>query len=116
MARPQPDQNPLDGYELDGQAGKLVVRDIGPLLSGELEAPILDADAIIAEDGRIAATGRAADSAFMDRAQHPAGADLPASVQDGNLPGIGMVVIDGLVRDGRRRNIPPAERVPEMAA
>ncbi len=56
--------------------------------------------------------GRAADFVLMDRAQHSAGADLLASVRGGDLPGIGMVVIDGIVRCGRSRNTPPAERVP----
>ena len=60
--------------------------------------------------------GRAADLVFMDRAQHSAGADLLASVRGGDLPGIGMVVIDGIVRCGRSRNTPPAERVPEVLA
>jgi enamidase len=58
--------------------------------------------------------GRAADLVFMDRAQHSAGADLLASVRGGDLPGIGMVVIDGIVRCGRSRNTPPAEQVPEV--
>ena len=40
---------------------KLVVRNIGLLLSGMLEQPILDADTIVAVDGRIAAVGRAKD-------------------------------------------------------
>jgi enamidase len=59
-------------------------------------------------------TGRAADLVFMDRAQHSSGTDLLDSVRKGDLPGIGMVVIDGLVRCGRSRNTPPAERVPEV--
>ncbi len=42
--------------------------------------------------------GRAADFVFMDRAQHSAGVDLLDSVRKGDLPGIGMVVIDGIVR------------------
>jgi enamidase len=58
--------------------------------------------------------GRAADLVFMDRAQHSAGTDLLDSVRKGDLPGIGMVVIDGIVRCGRSRNTPPAERVPEL--
>src|SRR4051794_173793 len=58
--------------------------------------------------------GRAADFVLMDRAQHSAGADLLDSVRVGDLPGIGMVIIDGLVRCGRSRNTPPAERVPEI--
>ena len=36
------------------------------------------------------------------------------SIALGDLPGIGMVVIDGIVRIGRSRNTPPAERVPEV--
>ena len=58
--------------------------------------------------------GRAADMVFMDRAQHSSGTDLLDSVRKGDLPGIGMVVIDGIVRCGRSRNTPPAERVPEV--
>ncbi len=57
-------------------------------------------------------SGRAADFVFMDRAQHTSGADLLSSVRAGDLPGIGMVVIDGIVRCQRSRNTPPAERVP----
>ena len=34
----------------------------------------------------------------------------------GDLPGVGMVVIDGLVRIGRSRNTPPAERVAEVVS
>ncbi len=58
--------------------------------------------------------GRTADFVLMDRAQHSSGTDLLDSVQKGDLPGIGMVIIDGLVRCGRSRNTPPAERVPEV--
>ena len=57
---------------------------------------------------------RAADFVLMDRAQHSSGTDLLDSVRKGDLPGIGMVVIDGIVRCGRSRNTPPAERVPEV--
>jgi enamidase len=59
--------------------------------------------------------GRAADFVLMDRAQHSSGSDLLDSVQRGDLPGVGMVIIDGIVRCGRSRNTPPAERVPEIA-
>ncbi|MEZ5786972.1 MAG: Enamidase [Xanthobacteraceae bacterium] len=58
--------------------------------------------------------GRAADFVFMDRAQHSAGKTLLESVGLGDLPGIGMVVIDGLVRTGRSRNTPPATTIPEQ--
>jgi enamidase len=56
--------------------------------------------------------GRAADFVFMDRAQHTAGKTLLESVQLGDIPGIGMVMIDGLVRCHRSRNTPPATEVP----
>jgi enamidase len=58
--------------------------------------------------------GRAADFVLMDKAQHSAGANLLESVRLGDLPGIGMTVIDGVVRTGRSRNTPPAERLPEV--
>src|SRR3982074_2633738 len=40
---------------------KLVIRNIGLLLSGAMEKPILDADTIMAENGKITAIGRAKD-------------------------------------------------------
>jgi enamidase len=58
--------------------------------------------------------GRAADFVFLDKAQHSAGRDLLESIRMGDLPGIGMVVIDGQVRIGRSRNTPPAEGVAEV--
>jgi enamidase len=60
--------------------------------------------------------GRAADFVFMDRAQHTAGRDLLDSVRLGDIPGIGMVVIDGLVRCHRSRNTPPATEVPVIVS
>ncbi|MEO1103213.1 MAG: Enamidase, partial [Pseudomonadota bacterium] len=39
----------------------LAITNVGLLLSGRLEEPILDADCVVAKDGRIAAIGRAAD-------------------------------------------------------
>jgi enamidase len=58
--------------------------------------------------------GRSADFVLMDRAQHSAGTDLLDSVRKGDLPGIGMVIIDGIVRCQRSRNTPPADRVPAV--
>jgi enamidase len=58
--------------------------------------------------------GRSADFVFMDAAQHSASANLLESVALGDLPGVGMVVIDGVVRCGRSRNTPPAARIPEV--
>ena len=60
--------------------------------------------------------GRDADFVFLDRAQHSAGRSLLESVQLGDLPGVGMVMIDGLVRCGRSRNTPPAQAVPQVVA
>jgi len=56
--------------------------------------------------------GRAADFVFMDRAQHTAASNLLESISLGDIPGIGMVMIDGLVRCGRSRNTPPATEIP----
>jgi enamidase len=59
--------------------------------------------------------GRAADFVFLDKAQHSAGNDLLESVQLGDLPGVGAVMIDGIVRVQRSRNTPPATRIPHAA-
>ena len=58
--------------------------------------------------------GRAADFVFMDHAQHSAGTTLLESVRLGDLPGVGMTMIDGVVRSERSRNTPPAARVPKI--
>jgi enamidase len=58
--------------------------------------------------------GRAADLVVMAWAQHSAGRDLLDSVRKGDLPGIGMVIIDGMIRIGRSRNTPPANTLPEI--
>lgn len=67
-------------------------------------------------DRGIVAEGRAADFVLLDRPQHSAGRDLLEAVQLGDLPGIGMVIIDGVPRIGRSRNTPPAERLPQIVA
>ena len=59
-------------------------------------------------------TGRAATFVILDRAQHSAGKTLLDSVRRGDLPGIGMVIIDGVVSAQRSRNTPPATRLPEI--
>jgi len=58
--------------------------------------------------------GRAADFVFLDRAQHSAGKTLLDSVALGDIPGVGMVVIDGIVRCQRSRNTPPATEIPVL--
>jgi enamidase len=65
-------------------------------------------------DCGVIASGRAASFVFLDRAQHSSGKSLLESVQLGDLPGIGMVVIEGAISIQRSRNTPPATRVPEI--
>ena len=45
----------------DGKSGKVVIRNIGLLLSGDIDLPILDADTIVVQDGLIVAVGKEAD-------------------------------------------------------
>jgi enamidase len=63
-------------------------------------------------DSGVIAVGRSADLVFLDRAQHTAGRNLLESVQLGDIPGVGMVLIDGVIRCQRSRNTPPATQVP----
>ena len=58
--------------------------------------------------------GKAADFVLMDQAQHAPGKNILESIQLGNLPGVGMTIIDGKVTSGRSRNTPPANRIPEV--
>ncbi len=58
--------------------------------------------------------GRSADFVLIDRAQHAPGKDMLASIHQGNLPGVAMTIIDGLVRTHRSRNTPPAEKLAEL--
>ncbi len=60
--------------------------------------------------------GYAADFVLMDQAQHAPGKDILESVQLGNLPGVGMTIIDGVVRSMRSRNTPPAHKLPELVS
>src|ERR1700709_953574 len=48
------------GVTIDPNA-KLVIRNIGLMLSGDIARPMLDADTIVAVGGRITAIGRAKD-------------------------------------------------------
>ena len=62
------------------------------------------------------APGREASFVLMDKAQHSAGKNLLDSIQKGDLPGIGMVITDGVVSVQRSRNTPPATTMPEILA
>ena len=65
-------------------------------------------------DAGLLEKGYAADFVLMDQAQHAPGKTLLASVEQGNLPGVCMTVIDGVVRSRRSRNTPPSQRMPEI--
>ncbi len=52
-------------------------------------------------DCGIIEVGRSADFVIMDMAQHSPGRNILHSVQLGDLPGIGMTIIDGIVRTQR---------------
>ncbi|WP_306114843.1 MULTISPECIES: amidohydrolase family protein [unclassified Roseovarius] len=58
--------------------------------------------------------GKCADFVLLDQAQHSPGKTMLESVELGNLPGVGMTIIDGIVRSERSRNTPPAQRLPEQ--
>ena len=60
--------------------------------------------------------GYCADFVLMDQAQHAPGKTILESVEQGNLPGVGMTIIDGVVTSERSRNTPPATRLPMLNA
>ena len=62
----------------------------------------------------IVEVGMSADFILLDQAQHSPGKDMLESIEQGNLPGIGMTIIDGEVRSHRSRNTPPAARLPSV--
>ncbi len=67
-------------------------------------------------DCGIIEVGKSADFILIDRAQHAPGKDMLESIHQGNLPGVGMTVIDGVVRSHRSRNTPPATTLPEIVS
>ena len=58
--------------------------------------------------------GFCADFVLMDQAQHAPGKNILESIQLGNLPGVGLTIIDGVIRSERSRNTPPAQKLPEV--
>jgi len=65
-------------------------------------------------DTGIIEPGMSADFIILDQAQHSPGKDMLESIQQGNLPGIGMTIIDGKITSTRSRNTPPAGRLPQV--
>ncbi|CZT36895.1 amidohydrolase family protein [Rhizobium sp. 9140] len=69
----------------------------------------------LTDRGRIA-VGLAADLVFIDQAMGGAGDGVLDSMTLGNMPGIGMILVDGVPRIARSRNTPPSILVPELLA
>ncbi len=65
-------------------------------------------------DSGVIEVGKSADFILIDKAQHAPGKDMLESIHQGNLPGVGMTIIDGVVRSQRSRNTPPATTLPEV--
>lgn len=65
-------------------------------------------------DTGIIELGKSADFILIDQAQHSPGKNMLESIHQGNLPGLGMTIIDGIVRSHRSRNTPPATTLPEV--
>src|ERR1700741_4340912 len=53
--------SPMADAASTGKSGKVVIRNIGLLLSGDIDRPILDADTIVVVDGLIVAVGKEKD-------------------------------------------------------
>ncbi len=61
----------------------------------------------------VLAPGRPADIVLCDRPQGSDSTNVLEALSVGDLPGIGTVITDGVIRVMRSRNTPPAERMPE---
>ena len=120
-----------------GQLGRVILGTDGPAGSGVQPLGILRMVAMLSSLGHLPAEqafclgtgnttrqrkldtgliepGMAADFVFLDQAQNSPGRSMLESVGQGNLPGVGMTVIDGVVTSGRSRNTPPATRIPQV--
>lgn len=118
-----------------GQLERVILGTDGPAGSGVQPLGILRLIALLASLGEVPAervfcfatgntarmrdldcglieVGYSADFAIMDRAQGTSGRDLLDSVNRGDLPGVGMTIIDGVIRTHRSRNTPPATTLP----
>lgn len=60
--------------------------------------------------------GMCADFVLLDQAQHAPGKTMLESIELGNLPGVGMTIIDGVITSERSRNTPPAKALPERVS
>lgn len=62
----------------------------------------------------VIAPGRDADLVVCDAPHASTRGDLLSAMENGDVPGIGIVIIDGEVRLERSRNTPPPQRMPQM--
>ena len=62
----------------------------------------------------VIAPGRDADLVLCDAPGGSTRGDLLSAMQNGDIPGVGMVVIDGQIRLERSRNTPPPQRMPQV--
>lgn len=63
-------------------------------------------------DQGVIEVGRPADIVLLDRPEGGAGSDALESVALGDLPGVALTMVDGVIRSRRSRNTPPAARLP----
>ena len=62
----------------------------------------------------IIAPGREADLVIMDAPMGSVGSDALGAIKAGDVPGVGMVLVDGAVVVGKSRNTPPPVRKPKL--
>ncbi|MCH7606694.1 MAG: amidohydrolase family protein, partial [Chloroflexi bacterium] len=62
----------------------------------------------------IIAPGKDADLLIADAPQGSTRSDLFSAMENGDVPGIGAVIIDGVIRVLRSRNTPPPQRIPRV--
>lgn len=103
----------------------LAIKNIGILVTGDINNTILKVNTIIIEDGKIKRIGdftpRQNTIGFINSSMHggvatmiSAGENSLKALEAGDLPGISMVVIDGQVMFTKNRNTPPANNKPAI--
>lgn len=65
-------------------------------------------------DTGIIEPGRPADLVIMDTPMGSVGANAVEAIEAGDIPGVGMVLVDGRVVAGKSRNTPPAATQPQV--
>jgi enamidase len=58
--------------------------------------------------------GREADLVIIDSPLGSVGSDALAAIEAGDIPGVSMVIIDGIIRVKVSRNTPPSKRQAEI--